>query len=181
MKIIEQLLPECYLIQNNEFRDNRGSFVKTYHVGAYQKLGIAFDMREEFFSVSKKNVLRGMHFQVPPHDHNKLVYCSAGMVLDVLLDLRIGPNYGKSMCVPLSAENAHAIIIPKGVAHGFLSLSDDSIMVYKTDTVHEPVSDRGILWSSFGFIWPVAENSVIISDRDKLHPEFAHFSSPFIA
>ncbi len=179
MKILEQLLPGCYLIQNNEFRDSRGSFVKTYHVGAYKEMGIHFDMQEEFFSLSKKNVLRGMHFQVPPHDHNKLVYCSAGLVLDVLLDLRVGPNYGKSLFIELSAKNNRAIIIPKGVAHGFLSLSDDSMMVYKTDTVHEPASDRGILWNSFGFAWPITEVDVIISDRDKSHPGFAIFSSPF--
>jgi len=179
MKIIEQLLPGCYLIQNNEFRDNRGSFVKTYHAGTYKEMGIRFDMQEEFFSVSKKNVLRGMHFQVPPHDHNKLVYCSAGLVLDVLLDLRMGPNYGKALSVELSAENPCAVFIPKGVAHGFLSLSDDSMMVYKTDTVHDPASDRGILWNSFGFIWPTTEVDAIISDRDKSHSEFAVFSSPF--
>lgn len=179
MLSLDQPLPGVHLLQPKVFTDNRGDFVKTYHTGAFAELGISFTPVEEFFSTSHKGVLRGMHFQLPPHDHAKLVYCIRGRVLDVLLDLRKNsPTYGKTASAELSRENHHQFYIPSGVAHGFLSLEDNSVMIYKTSTVHAPSHDAGILWDSFGFEWPQGA-SYTISPRDQKLPALSAFLNPF--
>jgi dTDP-4-dehydrorhamnose 3,5-epimerase/CDP-3, 6-dideoxy-D-glycero-D-glycero-4-hexulose-5-epimerase len=177
MNIIEELLPNCFVLQPTRLEDERGIFVKTFHADLFTGLGITFDIREEFYSTSKKGVLRGMHFQLPPHDHDKLVLCTEGRVLDVLLDLRSGPGYGRTAAVELTDENLFEVFIPKGVAHGFLALSDDALMLYKTSSVHAPSADSGIQWNSFGFDWGIADP--ITSKRDKGHPAFEAFVTPF--
>ena len=161
----------------NKFQDQRGSFIKTYHHNTYSVLGIDLTMEEEFYSLSNKNVIRGMHFQQPPHAHNKLVYCPHGAALDVLLDLRRGTTYGQVAVTELTADNGHILYIPKGVAHGFLSLEDQTLMVYKTSTAHAPQSDMGIHWASFGFNWSVTEP--ILSARDQEHVSFSDYQSSF--
>ncbi|MCW2312611.1 dTDP-4-dehydrorhamnose 3,5-epimerase family protein [Rhodoferax antarcticus] len=177
MEILKELLPGCFLLQPNRFVDSRGSFVKTYHEGLCEALGVNLEIREEFYSVSRKNVIRGMHFQLPPNEHDKLVYCTRGAVTDVQLDLRKGPGYGKVAFAELSGENAHLVFIPKGIAHGFAALTDEALMLYKTSTVHAPESDCGIRWDSFGFDWGIAKP--IISARDQQHSVLVDFISPF--
>lgn len=177
MEILKELHPGCFLLQPMRYEDQRGSFVKTYHEGICKALGVNLEIREEFYSVSRKNVIRGMHFQLPPQAHDKLVYCTRGAVTDVLLDLRKGPGYGKVASAELSGENAHLVFIPKGVAHGFAALTDEALMLYKTSTVHAPESDCGIRSDSFGFDWGIAEP--IISARDQQHSLFADFVTPF--
>lgn len=173
----QELLPDTWLCQLKRLDDVRGHFVKTYGRTSLRSSEFNFDCAEEFYSVSHKNVLRGMHFQLPPHDHVKLVYCAAGAVKDVLLDLRRGPGYGKVAAVELREESPALLVIPRGVAHGFLSLRDGSLMVYKTSTEHAPSHDAGIRWNSFGFDWGVGET--IISDRDSRHVGLNDFESPF--
>lgn len=178
MKSIRQPLPGVHLLQPKIVTDGRGDFVKTYHTGLFAELGIDFVPVEEFFSTSKRGVIRGMHFQVPHHDHAKLVYCVRGRVLDVLLDLRkASPTFGQATSAELSRANSHIFYIPAGIAHGFLSLEDDSVMVYKTTTVHQPDHDAGIRWDSFGFDWGAA--TPILSVRDAALPRLQEFVSPF--
>jgi len=121
--------------------------------------------------------VRGMHFQLPPHDHVKLVYCPVGAVLDVLVDLRKGSGMGRVASAELRGDEPSLLVIPKGVAHGFRALRDDSLMVYKTSTEHAPSHDAGIRWDSFGFDWGVA--LPVLSARDAAHPALADFASPF--
>jgi len=177
MEMVKELLPGCVLLQPKKFEDHRGYFVKTYHEGLCAALGVNLDIREEFYSISHKNVMRGMHFQLPPHAHDKLVYCTRGAVRDVLLDLRGGEGYGRVASAELTGANGQLIFIPKGIAHGFVALTDEALMLYKTSTVHAPESDSGIRWDSFGFDWGV--NQPIISARDKQHSAFSDFASPF--
>lgn len=159
-------------------RDERGCFVKTYHHRLFQEAGLPFEPKEEFFSVSAKDVVRGMHFQAPPMAHAKLVYCVVGRVLDVVLDLRqASPTCGQAFSRELSAENCEMLFIPVGFAHGFLALEDDTIMVYQTGTVHSPPHDTGLLWNSFGYDWPV--KNPILSPRDQQFPKWSEFTSPF--
>jgi len=178
MEILSELLPGCFLVGSDCFDDHRGSFVKTFHSYRFSEFNFSFEIREEYYTTSAKGVIRGMHFQVPPSDHQKIVYCISGWVKDVLLDLRKGPGYGKVCFVDLRADLHNLILIPKGIAHGFLSKTQNSTMVYKTSTVHDPKNDRGILWNSFGFDWDVTE-SPIFSIRDSSHPRFEDFISPF--
>jgi len=172
-----ELLPGCLLLRSRPFIDARGSFVKTFHEGLFDGLGIHFRAREQFYSVSQQGVLRGMHFQRPPHDHAKLVACRRGQVLDVLLDLRPGPGFGRSASVVLSADAHQQLFMPQGIAHGFLALTDHATMDYQTSTVHAPTHDAGIRWNSFGFDWGVAEP--IVSARDAAHPGLHDGPGPF--
>ena len=178
MRSIGQPLPGVHLLQPRIIADARGDFVKTYHIGFYAELGIDFVPEEEFFSTSKRGVVRGMHFQLPPYDHAKLVYCVRGRVLDVLLDLRkASPSFGCAVSTELSRANSQLFYIPAGIAHGFLSLEDDSVMVYKTTAVHQPDHDAGVRWDSFGFDWGLASPS--LSTRDAALPRLQEFASPF--
>lgn len=170
--------PDLMLLRPQLFQDSRGIFVKTFHADLFRQLGIAFDPREEFYSISARGVLRGMHFQVPPAAHAKLVYCLGGRVLDVVLDLRrSSPVFGRSFSCELDAARRELLFIPAGFAHGFLSLDDNSLMVYKTNVVHTPACDTGIAWNSFGFEWPTA--SPVLSERDRRFAAWRDFSSPF--
>ena len=177
MDIIKELLPGCFLVSPNFFADQRGGFVKTYHKDEFTDLGINFSAHEEFYSISHKDVVRGMHFQNPPDDQVKLVFCVHGKITDVLLDLRNGDGYGKHASVELSGENHCMVLIPRGIAHGFFSHADNTIVMYKVSTMHEPKSDCGIKWDSFGYNWP-AQTS-IISTRDLGLINFDSFKSPF--
>jgi dTDP-4-dehydrorhamnose 3,5-epimerase len=178
MNILNEPLPGVFLLQPTIFSDERGHFIKSYHQEIFMELGISFEAREEFFSISRKGVIRGMHFQLPPEDHGKLVYCIAGSVLDVLLDLRSSQgNYGAVGSALLSAENRLALYIPPGIAHGFASLEENSTMIYKTSSVHSPAHDAGIHWNSFGFDWGISQP--IVSKRDREHPSFADFVTSF--
>jgi dTDP-4-dehydrorhamnose 3,5-epimerase len=171
-------LPGVRLLQPRLFRDDRGDFVKTYHENIFAELGLTLPIREEYYSVSRRDVIRGMHFQLPPADHAKLVYCLHGRVRDVILDLRRhAPTYGQSAACELSADNRCILVLPPGFAHGFLALENDSVLVYKTSTVHSPAHDAGIRWDSFGFNWEVS--APIVSARDAAFPPFADFLSPF--
>ena len=120
-----------------------------------------------------------MHFQHPPHDHAKIVYCTSGKLLDVILDIRIGsPTYGKFDTLVLSGTNYKAAYLPVGVAHGFCVLEDDTTMIYLTSTMHAASSDDGIACDSFGMNWPV--QNPIQSERDLAFQKFSNFESPFI-
>lgn len=168
----------CVELQPRVFEDARGRFVKVHHEQAFSRLGLEKAFAEQYYSISRKNVLRGMHFQLPPMDHAKMVYCVQGEVLDAVIDLRVGsPSYGQHALFELSAEKASSIYIPKGLAHGFLSLTDDAIMVYNVTTTYSAEHDTGILWNSAGIPWPV--DAPIMSERDKSFGELGGFASPF--
>lgn len=178
MDLIETTLNGCYEVQYRVFKDARGSFVKTYHYPQFKSCGLRTDWKEDYYSLSAKHALRGMHFQIPPADHAKLVHCISGEVLDVALDLRYGsPTFGQCQSFILSSKKGNSLYFPSGLAHGFLSLTDHSVMYYKVTSVHSSAHDAGVLWNSFGFKWPV-ENP-ILSVRDSQHPRFDNFKTPF--
>lgn len=172
-------IPGCFEILTKIIKDERGFFIKTFHQDVFVDNGLETHFAEEYYSYSHKGVLRGLHFQLPPFDHVKLVYCISGKVLDVVVDLRIGsPTYGDFEIFELSQERANMIYIPKGLAHGFYVLSDSSIMMYKVSTIYSPEHDTGILWNSIDIPWP--DENPIISERDSKFVSFAEFKSPFI-
>lgn len=178
MELVPTELPGLQIVRPKIFQDARGSFVKTFHADQFRELGLDFEPREEFFSTSAKDVLRGMHFQLPPAAHAKLVYCIVGSVLDVVLDVRKNsPTFGRSYARELSAANREMLFIPIGFVHGFLALDDGATMIYQTSTVHSPVHDAGVRWDSFNFDWPV--KTPILSERDKKFLPLQDFQSPF--
>lgn len=175
----ETAVAGCFELSLRTLEDERGLFVKTFHRPAFEEHGLETDWREEYYSVSRRGVLRGLHFQLPPHEHAKLVYCTSGAVLDAVLDLRVGsPTFGRHALFELSAEKANMIYIPKGLAHGFYAVSDMATMMYKVSTVYAPEADAGILWNSAGIPWP--DSDPVISVRDRGFPGFQEFTdNPF--
>ncbi len=177
MVLVDTPLPDCFVFRPTIHEDTRGLFVKTLNRSIFDSVGHNFECKEEFFSISSRNVIRGMHFQVPPYEHNKLIYCIRGAVSDVLLDLRPGSSYGNVATISLSDIDRNVLFVAKGVAHGFLAHTDETIMVYKTDIEYKADYDCGIHWNSFGHNWSVEEP--IISLRDQSHQFFIDFRSPF--
>lgn len=178
MKLRQTKIPGCYLIGLLARLDARGSFVKTFQSTAFRELGLETDFRESFYSFSEEAVLRGLHFQLPPSDGAKLVYCLKGEVLDVAVDLRVGsPTYGEHTTFELSARDASAVYIPRGVAHGFYVRQGPALLVYHVTSEYDARLDSGILWSSIDFEWP----SLIptCSERDAAFTNLQEFASPF--
>ena len=179
MHFIETELKDVYIIENKVFEDNRGFLVKTFHKRTFEKIGLICDFMESFYSESKKNVIRGMHFQLPPEDHAKLVYVVEGKIFDVILDIRKNSfTYGKYISVELSRENKRCVYIPSGLAHGFAVINDYAIVVYLQTSMYSPEHEAGIRWDSFGMNWRI-ENP-ILSERDKSFPSLKEFVSLFI-
>ncbi len=170
-------LPDVKLVENFFAEDKRGLFIKTYHADSFREAGFNDSFRESYYSESFKGVIRGMHFQAPPFDHDKLVYVTKGKILDVILDLRTDMStYGHYISVELK-EFGSSVLIPRGLAHGFITLSETATVVYNVTAEYNKQADQGIKWNSFGFEWP--ERNPIISDRDSSFEEFNNFKSPF--
>ena len=168
----------CYEIQPNVFHDKRGRFIKFYHEQEFQESGLCSHYEEKYYSVSNKRVLRGLHFQTPPNSQVKLVSCLFGNLLDVVVDLRkSSKTYGDYFSTELSSEKGNLLYVPEGLAHGFYSLTDNSIFVSLNSIKYEPASDGGINWNSIGFEWP--DSNPVLSDKDKSMPALKNFTSPF--
>jgi dTDP-4-dehydrorhamnose 3,5-epimerase len=172
-------IPGCLSVKFRNIPDNRGSFVKTFHENSFRDLNLSFTVKEEYFSYSKQNVFRGMHFQLPPTPIDKVVFCVSGKVRDYVVDLRKGsPAFGKFLAFDLDENEPQAIIIPVGLAHGFYVQSEYAIMQYKVSDVFDPATDAGIHYSSFDFAREII--NPIMSERDKNFDCIKEFDSPFI-
>jgi dTDP-4-dehydrorhamnose 3,5-epimerase len=166
------------LINTFHCADSRGYFTKVYSRSLFRDHGLETGLGECYYSLSHRNVVRGMHFQVPPADCAKLVFVPTGRILDVALDIRrSSPTYGQYHCVELSADANRALYIPPGFAHGFLSREDSSLVVYLQTDVYSRDHDTGIRWDSFGMDWGVEDP--IVSERDSAFVSFADFETPF--
>lgn len=178
MEIITTKINGVFIIINKIFKDKRGVFCKTYNKDIFSQYNLCTEFNENYYSISKKNVIRGMHFQLPPFDHEKLVCVPQGKILDVILDLRKNSKtFGQYISVGISENNRLSIYIPKGCAHGFKAYEDNTILVNSTATVYNPDYDTGIRWDSFGMDWEI-ENP-IISHKDSCLPCLSEFENPF--
>jgi len=178
MEALPTKLEGVLLLRPKVATDERGNLIKTYHRPTSETLGLEFAREEEFYSVSKRNVIRGMHLQLPPFAYHKCVFCIAGAVLDVVLDLRRqSSTYGMTLVRELNSTNHEMLLIPVGCAHGFGVLSEQATMLYQTSAVHSPSHDAGVRWDSFGLEWPIHEP--IVSARDRALPSWSDFVSPF--
>jgi dTDP-4-dehydrorhamnose 3,5-epimerase len=170
-------IPDVLLLDNFVHIDDRGEFIKAFSNDFFGSTGLSFLPRELYYSISKKNVIRGMHFQIPPKEHAKLFFVIKGAILDVVLDLRkSSPMFGKCTSFYL-AEGKSSIYIPSGCAHGFKSLHDDTVVFYSQTSCYSKEHDAGILWNSFEFDWKIEEP--IISERDKSFASFNNYESKF--
>ena len=178
MRIIETEFNQVYIIENFCQYDMRGNFIKLYNEDQFQELGIDMQLKEIYYSTSQKDVIRGMHFQLPPYEHDKMVHVIRGNVTDVLVDLRKkSPHYKKVLEIHLTGNKPRSIFIPKGVAHGFKCLENNTVMLYQVTSGYSPSHDTGIAWNSIEYDWAVADP--IISERDNNLISLKEFESPF--
>lgn len=175
---VAEPLPGALLLRPPVFRDARGDFVKTMSPAFVAEVGFTEPWVETFLTVSRRGVLRGMHAQLPPCAHAKLVHCIRGRVLDVIIDLRRDhPTYGRHAMLELSDQDPLLLYLPVGYAHGFLALEDNSTLLYQISSAHSPAHDVVIRWDSFGFTWPIS--APVVSERDARGIKFDDFESPF--
>jgi dTDP-4-dehydrorhamnose 3,5-epimerase len=183
MKIERLEIPDILLVTPTRHGDPRGFFSETFRADVFAAHGVEATFVQDNHAFSaRKGVLRGLHFQIPPHAQGKLVRCIRGAILDVGVDIRIGsPSYGRHVAVELSAANWHQLWVPSGFAHGYVTLQDDCEVVYKTTCHYAPEYDRGIAWDdpALGIDWPLSADAVILSDRDKSHPRLANAERAF--
>lgn len=178
-------IPDVILIKPKVFGDDRGFFMETYKKSDFEKFGIDTDFVQDNHSKSVKGVLRGLHFQKEPFAQGKLVRCIKGKIFDVAVDIRRGsPTFKKWVGYELSEENKLMLWIPKGFAHGFLTLSEEAEVIYKVSGAeYNPKSDAGIIWNDpdINIKWPLEEiEEVLLSDKDKNLPTLKNADINFV-
>lgn len=164
---------ETLLIETQVFTDSRGYFIELYKKSDFKKIGLKEDFVQDNLNYSKKGVLRGLHYQLNPNSQGKLVTCLVGEVMDVVVDIRQkSPNFGKWKSYILNDKNKHLLYVPKGFAHGFLTLSKDALFLYKCTNEYSPESEAGIIWSDpdLAIEWGI-KNPIMI-EKDLRNPLF---------
>jgi dTDP-4-dehydrorhamnose 3,5-epimerase len=178
MKIQKLHIEGPLLIEPAVFHDSRGYFYESYNGKRFRDAGIDFDFVQDNVSLSSKNVLRGLHFQMPPFEQGKLVSVVSGSVLDVIVDIRSGsPTFGKNYSVILDAASHKMLWIPPGFAHGFLALEDNTMFFYKCTAFYDKASEKGILWndSDLAIDWGI--KNPLVSDKDMELMKFRDFAA----
>ena len=174
MAVIKTAIEGVYIIEPTVFGDERGYFFESYNEERFRsETGIDVHFVQDNESRSKRGVLRGLHFQKKPYAQAKLVRVVQGKVLDVVVDIRKeSPTFGKHIAVELSGNNHRQLFIPKGFAHGYVVMEDDTVFQYKCDEFYHPEAEGGIAWNDpdIGIDWGVAESDIILSEKDKRHP-----------
>ena len=175
---IERLeIPDVLLVKPIKHGDQRGFFSETFRADVFAAHGVdARFVQDNHVHSMQKGVLRGLHFQAPPHAQGKLVRCTRGAILDVGVDIRVGsPSYGRHVAVELSAANWRQLWVPPGFAHGYVTLVDDCEVIYKVTDYYAPECDRGIAWDDPALMinWRLSASEVILSDKDRRQPRLA--------
>jgi len=169
MKIVPTPLEGAYLVEPERFGDDRGHFARLFCARTFEEHGLSARFVQANESLNRKaGTLRGMHYQLPPHAETKLVRCVRGALHDIILDLRPeSPTFGQSFGADLTPENGRAMYVPRGFAHGFATLVDDTVAVYFVDEYYNPEHERGVRWNDpkFQLQWPIKQPTVI-SDKD---------------
>lgn len=181
MNLVETEFPGLFILEPKVFQDERGFFLESFNKYYFEKNGLPVDFVQDNHAYSKgRGVLRGLHFQLPPFAQTKLVCVTRGAVIDVVVDLRKGsPTYLQIFKIELSAENFRRLLIPKGFAHGYETLTDESEFMYKVDAGYAPESEAGIRWDDPDLAINWETENPILSEKDKNLPPLAQFDSPF--
>lgn len=176
MNIIETAIEGVVILEPRCFGDTRGYFMESYTQRTFDRLVRPAAFVQDNESRSRHGVVRGLHFQLPPHAQSKLVRVIAGRVLDVAVDIRRGsPTFGQHVAVELTGENHRQLFIPRGFAHGFAVLSDEALFQYKCDAYYAPESEGAIAWNdpALAIDWGLAPDEIILSEKDARHPLLA--------
>lgn len=170
-------LDGVFEISPRKFGDDRGFFSETYNAKSFAEAGIDLTFVQDNHSYSAaKGVVRGLHYQLPPFAQDKLVRVTRGAILDVAVDIRkSSPTFGKWVALEVSAEKWNQILVPKGFAHGFMTLVENTEVIYKVTSYYSPEHDRSIRFDdpAIGIDWPISSSSVQLSDKDQKAPLFA--------
>jgi dTDP-4-dehydrorhamnose 3,5-epimerase len=183
MNFIRTEIEDVVIVEPVVHGDERGYFVETFRADKLEEfLGYTINFCQDNESKSSRGVLRGLHYQLAPAAQTKLVRVIQGKVLDVAVDIRKGsPTFGKHVAVELTAENKRQLLVPRGFAHGFVVLEDDTIFAYKVDNYYSPENDRGILFSDtdLNIEWQVEHDELNLSVKDKVQPKLAETNDIF--
>lgn len=181
MKKIETPIEDLFVVEPQVFGDDRGWFMESFSKGKFKDLGIEVDFLQDNHSYSQKGVLRGIHFQKPPHAQGKLVRCSVGRLFDVAVDLRKGSGtFGKWFGIELTAENKKMLWIPEGFGHAFYSITDCEMQYKVSGSLYAPESDSGVIWndSEIAIDWPI-EGEPSLSEKDAELKPLSETDIPF--
>ncbi|MGL4663253.1 MAG: dTDP-4-dehydrorhamnose 3,5-epimerase [Culicoidibacterales bacterium] len=174
MKVVKTKIQDLVIIEPDVFGDHRGWFSETYNKEKFEAEGLFYEFVQDNQSYSAtKGTLRGLHYQLAPKAQTKLIRATLGTIFDVAVDLRKdSPTFGQWFGIELSAENKKQLLIPKGFAHGFMTLTEDVEVQYKVDELYSPEHDRSLLWSdeTISINWPL-DVEPVISDKDKNAPK----------
>jgi dTDP-4-dehydrorhamnose 3,5-epimerase len=183
MKITETSLEGVLVVEPQVFGDHRGWFTETYNKAKFDEACMKMNFVQDNHSFSAaKGTLRGLHYQLDPKAQTKLVRCTKGSIYDVAVDIRKGsPTYGQWFGIELNPENKKQLLVPKGFAHGFMTLTEDVEVQYKVDEVYSPEHDRGIIWndSSIGIEWPI-DIEPVLSGKDEKAPTLDDAENNFV-
>ncbi len=183
MTVEKTPLKDCLLIKPDVFRDERGSFLESYHHERFtHETGLDIDFVQDNQSVSQKGTLRGLHFQIGQAAQAKLVRTIVGEIMDVVVDLRKdSPSFGKHFKTILSGDNNHQLFVPRGFAHGFLVLSEMAVFAYKCDNYYDKPSEAGIIFNdkTLAIDWGYPEEELVLSEKDKNLPGFENLKLSF--
>ena len=182
MKVIETPLKDVMIIEPKVFGDHRGWFMETYNESKFKEAGIDIKFVQDNHSFSAvKGTLRGLHYQTNPKAQTKLVRCTKGAIFDVAVDIRKGsPTYGEWFGLELTEENKKQLLVPKGFAHAFMTLTEDAEVQYKVDEFYSPENDRSIAWddAEINIDWPESITP-ILSEKDQNAPNLKEAENNF--
>lgn len=178
-----QSIPDVILVRPKKFGDHRGFFSETFRADRYDEAGIPGPFVQDNHSLSADvGTLRGLHFQIAPSAQGKLVRCTAGRILDVAVDIRVGsPTFGQHVSAELTAEGGEQFWVPVGFAHAFVTLAPDTEVQYKVTAYYNPDADRGLAWDDpdLGIDWGLGEKAPVLSDKDRKHPRLSELPPYF--
>jgi dTDP-4-dehydrorhamnose 3,5-epimerase len=180
LKFTETNITDCYLLEPEVYQDHRGTFFESYNKREFDRnMGKPVDFVQDNHSISKRGVLRGLHFQTGSNGQAKLVRVAQGEVLDVIVDIRKeSTTFGQQFQVLLSAENRKMLFIPRGIAHGFLALENHTVFIYKCDNYYSRESEGGLVYNDpdLGIDWGFPEDQMLLSDKDRQLPRIKDLS-----
>jgi len=183
MEFIRTSIPDVVIIKPLIHGDERGYFVETFREDKLEDfLGYKLNFCQDNESKSSRGVLRGLHYQLAPTAQTKLVRVIQGKVLDIAVDIRAGsPTFAKHVSVELTAENKRQLLVPRGFAHGFIVLEEDTIFAYKVDNYYSPKNDRGILFNdeALDIDWQLKDSELKLSQKDKIQPTLQEAKNMF--
>jgi dTDP-4-dehydrorhamnose 3,5-epimerase len=183
MNITQTTIPGVLVLKPRRFVDARGFFIETFNDRAFRDSGIPVNFVQDNQSFSsRRGTIRGLHFQLPPSPQAKLVRVLRGSIYDVVVDLRLrSPTYGQWIAKILTADSDEQLFVPRGLAHGFCTLEDDTEVAYKVDGYYAPACDSGLIWDdpTLGISWPVTPADAVLSDKDRRLGRYSDFVSPF--